>query len=312
MLVESFRNPRTSRVRPERLALIRSRKEPLRFTAASDCIHACLYDFQRPEHPKDPETWIRGSRMLGQISAVSKWLKSRGADLILVPIPRVVELSPDAFLQTPPPPAGVIAPHLRYMIAELLRADVEVFDLFAALRQSPGAANVPFYLPTDAHWTDAAQRLTAKLVGQLLARYPFGEAARKAAPLYRQRPAQFRYGGYYYEYLTPPEVASTRASMTQSISEVVLTNGGAFSAGAQAPLMVVGDSFTAFAYVAIGREQSGEAVALRKVGDPFAEFKPPAGGGIVPYLGQELNVPVSHRAVPGGDTGTLPRFIPGT
>jgi len=299
LVADGFRNPRPSRVRADKLALLRSRSEPLRFTASGDCIHACLFDFQRPDQPQEPEPWIGGIRMVGQITALSKWLKSRGADLIVAPVPRVVELYPESFLAEAVPRPGIIAPHLRFLTAELLRADVEVFDLYPPLKLAAAKGAIPLYLPTDAHWTDPAQRLSAGLLAKHLGRYLFAQEAKKTTGLYQIRPAEFRFGGYFYEYLTEAELDRTRSSMTQAIQEVITAAGKPFAAQAKAPLMVVGDSFTAFWQQAIGREQSGEAAALRKANDPFAEFKPPAGSGIVPYLARELNVPVSHRALLG-------------
>ncbi len=72
-------------------------------------------------------------RMVRQISALSKWLKSRGTDLILAPVPRAIELYPKSFLTADVPPSGVISPHLRFLTTELLRANVEVLDLFPPL-----------------------------------------------------------------------------------------------------------------------------------------------------------------------------------
>ena len=91
-----------------------------------------------------------------------------------------------------------------------------------------------------------------------------------------------------------------RASMTQPIEEIVTATGRPFVAPNKAPILVVGDSFTAAALQAVGREQSGEAAALLKRADPLADFEPPVGIGIAPYLARELNVPESHRDMLGG------------
>ncbi len=56
LVAEAFRNPRPSRVRTDKLALLRSRSEPVLFTAAGDCLHSCLFDFQHPDQPLAPET----------------------------------------------------------------------------------------------------------------------------------------------------------------------------------------------------------------------------------------------------------------
>ena len=91
-----------------------------------------------------------------------------------------------------------------------------------------------------------------------------------------------------------------RASMTQPIEEIVTAAGQPFVAPNKAPILVVGDSFTSAALQAVGREQSGEAAAQREANDPRADFEPPVGIEIVPYLARARNVPVSHRAMLGG------------
>jgi hypothetical protein len=111
-------------------------------------------------------------RMVGQISALSKWLKSRGTDLVLVPIPRAVELYPSSSLRRKYLSLAS-SPHLRFLIAELLRANVEVLDLFPTLtgrrRRNGPKRN---WLPST--WD-----------------------AKKAPALYTLRPAEFKFGGYY-------------------------------------------------------------------------------------------------------------------
>ena len=109
----------------------------------------------------------------GQISALSKRLKSRGTDLALVPVPRAMELYPKSFLATDIPRSGVISPRLRFLTAELLRANVEVLDLFPRMKAAADKGEVAIYLPKDAHWTDAAQRFTARLIAKHLGHYSF-------------------------------------------------------------------------------------------------------------------------------------------
>ncbi len=281
------------------MAILRSLQEPLLFTTSGDCMHDCLFDFSQPAKPMEPDEWIKSIRMVTQIASISKWLKYKGIDLILVPVPRVLELYPQRFLGEGVPRSGEIAPHLRYLTLQLLLADVEVFDLLPQLRHRTSKGNPPLNLATDAHWTDVAQRITARLIAARLARFGFAQSAKRAPTRYSFRPAEFRFGGYFYEFLTDAEIQLTRATMTQSIEEVFTADGKPFEANAGAPLMVVGDSFTSFHHVALGREQSGEAAALRKAGDPFAEFKLPPGSGIVAYLAKELNCKISHKAVLG-------------
>ena len=84
-----------------------------------------------------------------------------------------MELYPKSFLAMDIPRSGVISPRLRFLTAELLRANVEVLDLFPRMKAAADKGEVAIYLPKDAHWTDAAQRFTARLIAKHLGHYSF-------------------------------------------------------------------------------------------------------------------------------------------
>jgi hypothetical protein len=221
-------------------------------------------------------------------------------DLIVAPIPRAVDLYPATLIPSAnlPKRGNEIAPHIRRLMLDLLRGGVEVLDLYPAFREHIRAGGAMLYLRTDPHWSDIAQRLTARLVAERLSRYEFVASAQKASKQYSLVPGEMRFGGYFYEYLTKEEIAAALESMHQKVSSVVGRGGEPFKPSSNSPqVFVLGDSFTNFSHMIIGREQSGEAAALRAAGDPFAEFKLPPGTGVVAYLAHELNLPVGNVAI---------------
>jgi hypothetical protein len=107
----------------------------------------------------------------------SRWLRGKGIDLILVPVPKMTEVYIEHFIDGAP---AIIAPHVRQTIDEMIADDVEVVDLFPLFRQH---RKEWLYNTVDRHWSPAGQNLAAKEVAQRLKRYGF---ARRDFALERQ------------------------------------------------------------------------------------------------------------------------------
>jgi hypothetical protein len=69
------------------------------------------------------------------------------------------------FIETPQD--GVVAPHVRHALAEMLAGDVEVVDALSLFR----GRDDYLYMPGDSHWNEAGQRIVAKEVARRLSRY---------------------------------------------------------------------------------------------------------------------------------------------
>jgi hypothetical protein len=134
-------------------------------------------------HLYDPHS-VDGFRSDRPVVAADRWLATRGIDLIFVPVPKMTEVYVEHFLN-PCPPDGIIAPHVRLTLLELLRSQVETVDglaLFRAVRD-----NDPEYLYNsgEAHWAPRGQRVMAAELAERITRYEFGARAKAAAPVVR-------------------------------------------------------------------------------------------------------------------------------
>jgi hypothetical protein len=124
------------------------------------------------------------------VRSICRWLRRQGIDLIFVPVPKMTEVYVEHFLD-PCPADGIIGPHVRHTLLELLGQDVEVIDalpMFRPLRDTPGDF---LYNTADTHWSLRAMRIVAKEVAGRIGRYEFGRAAQAAPPFVKVVPGEF-------------------------------------------------------------------------------------------------------------------------
>jgi hypothetical protein len=196
----------------------------------------------------DPTT-LDEFRRTRAVVAAHRWLRQRGIDLIFVPAPRMTELYVDHFLE-PCPADGIIAPHVRRTLLELLNGEVEVVDglrLFRALRDTDAEY---LYNAADTHWGPRGTRIMAKEIADRIGRYAFGARARFAVPIVQALPAPYfdlqlinRLGGFGGIFLTAEQ--KERAAQGQSLFHVhVSMQGGSLPRDPGSPVVVIGNSFT--------------------------------------------------------------------
>jgi hypothetical protein len=196
-------------------------------------------------HVWDP-TAVDDFRRQRPAVAVHRWLRQQGIDLIFVPAPRMTEVYLEHFLN-PCPPDGVIAPHLRRTLLELLKEDVEVVDglpLFRAVRDTDEEY---LYNAGTAHWGPRAMRVMAREIAGRIERYKFGARARYALPIYKTSPGPFiwqgRLGGIGdmgYLTLSDEQRARAVAAQTTNESHVTMRDGRSPPNNPDSPVMVVG------------------------------------------------------------------------
>jgi hypothetical protein len=124
------------------------------------------------------------------VVAARRWLGRLGIDLIFVPVPKMTSVYMEHFI-SPCPADGIIAPHLRRALLELLEDDVEVVDgmrLFRWLRDTD-----PEYLynTADPHWAPRGMRIMAEEIASRIKRYRFGARARFALPIVQSSPGPY-------------------------------------------------------------------------------------------------------------------------
>lgn len=125
------------------------------------------------------ERALDGFRRERAVLAAHRWLRRRGIDLIFVPVPKMTEVYVEHFLD-PCPADGVIAPHVRHTLLELLEADIEVVDGLRLFRQVRQPDPEYLYNTADTHWAPRGMRVMAREVADRIARYDFGAKARAA------------------------------------------------------------------------------------------------------------------------------------
>jgi hypothetical protein len=132
-------------------------------------------------HLYDPEK-LAAFRRERAVVAAQRWLAERGIDLIFVPVPKMTEVYIEHFLE-PCPADGIMAPHIRRTLLELLQNDVEVVDSFQLLRRMRNVDTEYLYDTADTHWAPRAMRIMAKHLADRIERYRFGAQARYALPI---------------------------------------------------------------------------------------------------------------------------------
>jgi hypothetical protein len=192
---------------------------------------------------------LDGFRRLRQVVAAHRWLKRQGIDLIFVPIPKMTEIYVEHFLKSTPSD-GIIAPHIRRALLELLQEDVEVIDgltLFRSLRDTDAE-----YLcnTADAHWAPRAMRIMAKEIADRITRYRFGAQSRYALPIVFTKPETYvidsepggiRAGLWFV--LSPEQQARAEPAQTKTTSQVYVERDRIAPTDSTSPVVVIGNSF---------------------------------------------------------------------
>jgi hypothetical protein len=184
-----------------------------------------------------------------QVVAARNWLSDRGIDLIFVPIPRMTEVYIEHFLD-PCPPDGIIAPHVRKTLLEMLKDDVEVVDCWSLLRSMRNTDSEFLYNATDAHWAPRGMRIVAKEIADRIERYNFGARARFALPIVRTLPGPYTFRDIFGKYtnfgrdiLSPEQAQRAAAAQTTNQAEVRMQDGKRPPADADSPVIVIGHSY---------------------------------------------------------------------
>jgi hypothetical protein len=155
-----------------------------------------LSEFQAPsnlDYLCDSES-LAGFRSDRAVTAAHRWLRRRGIDLVFVAVPKMTEVYIEHFVD-PCPADGIVAPHVRRTLLELLDDDVEVVDGLTPFR--PLRAPSPDYLynTCDSHWAPRGIRVMAKEIADRLERYPSVAAARFALPVFTALPGPYNLDG---------------------------------------------------------------------------------------------------------------------
>jgi hypothetical protein len=186
------------------------------------------------------------------VLAVQRWLRARGIDLIFVVVPRMSEVYVEHFLD-PCPPDGIIAPHARRTLLELLDEGIEVVDGYSLFRPVRNDGTEYLYNTADSHWAPRAMQVMAReLVGRI-GRYDFGARARHADPIVVTTPGPYSVPGLTFppsvanqngwKSLSPQQQQRAAAVQTKVLPYVLLPDGRLPPDDPKSPVLLVGHSY---------------------------------------------------------------------
>jgi hypothetical protein len=205
-------------------------------------------------------------------------LAARGIQLVVMPVPNKDSVYPDRLTARAEPLHSLLAPRTREFLRKLRAAQVEVVDLFEEferMRRQASDSQVPLYLAQDTHWTPAGVDLAAKAAARRLKELGWigpGEVE------YREQPAPVQRLGDIVRMLQVPLIERRVAPETVHCMQVVRRdNGELYKDGAEAQLLVIGDSF------------------LR-----IYQHDEPRAAGFIAHLAKELRQPMMALVNDGG------------
>jgi hypothetical protein len=201
-------------------------------------------------HLYDPAS-LEGFRAGKPVLAARRWLAARGVDLIVVTVPQMTEIYIEHFLD-PAPTDGIIAPHMRQTLLELLDGGVEVLDGFRILRPLRESDTEYLSNTSDGHWAPRAMRIMAKRVADRVERYEFGARARYALPIVSTSVGPFllndtpggidsKWSGWFA--LTPRQQELSRPAQTTERIQIRTRDDKPPSDDPTSPVMLIGSSF---------------------------------------------------------------------
>jgi hypothetical protein len=205
-------------------------------------------------HLYDPDS-LAAVRKDRAVESASAWLRKRGIDLVFVPLPKMTEVYIEHFLGDCPPD-GIIAPHLRRTLLDLLDADVEVVDAFSLFRSVRNTDKEYLYNTADTHWAPRAMRVMAKELANRLTRYDFVETALHQPPIVKAAPGAYDISvaankmamnsvplmrGFLL--LNADQQRRATAAQTRMIDHVTLLDGREPADDPHSPLLLIGHSY---------------------------------------------------------------------
>ena len=194
----------------------------------------------------DPVEWAEHVSSVAALKATRNWLKTRGVDLIVVPVPTVLDVYPDRFVNAPTVPENrIVQPHVRKLFYDLLKSDVEVVDLLPLFLEARKRNDEPLFLVGDIHWGPPAWRITAQALAARLRRYQFVNEAAHQPPVFvskrTPRPAMTP-PTLLWEYLSPSERQAI-GNYLQPEYDAISRVDGKPADPKTSPVVILGDSF---------------------------------------------------------------------
>lgn len=195
-------------------------------------------------------------------------IKKRGSDLIVVPIPKRIEIYPHK-LDPEVDPNLDVDPLRTALLLDLLEADIEVLDLTPAFKQfrdyDESADGEGLYHTNDGHYSSSGMYLAAKIMAKRLRRYHF---TRQTDTSHEETQITTDSTKKLNPDLTPSHIRTWHITQFKK-------DGAPLTPSNRSPIVIFGDSF---------------------VGHPAWI----TGANIVAHLSNQLRIPISSTWSAGG------------
>ncbi len=195
-------------------------------------------------------------------------LASLGIDFLFVPIPTKADVYPEIISAAAAKlPGATPQPYLRKLLWDLAQHKVETLDLLSKFQTAARQGGDSLYQRQDTHWTAAGLELAAATVGERVMGYSwFGEAYPTEVP-YTDHDTVFSQLGDLYDRL-PPQARTGLGPEKLRGRQVVDSTGHYYADAQNAPILVLGDSYTGV-YEQTGCRHAGVTARLAKtIGGP--------------------------------------------
>ena len=231
-------NPKAKGPSEGRYEVLESLGDPPRFEAWPSSYLRYL-----AEAPLSTSEFISRTAFVSSIDAISRWLASRGIDLIFVPVPKMTEVYPDQFIRETPADR-IVAPPMRRAIHDLLDRGVEVVDLLPVFLEARKKTGPSLYQYCDPHWTWEGQRIALEEIVKRLRRYPVVRKAQSGPQLYRSLMERRDLTAISATLgaLTAEQARRVKPLLTYDV-ELVLPLGNAPLTSETSPVALAGDSY---------------------------------------------------------------------
>jgi hypothetical protein len=172
-------------------------------------------------------------------------LAARGVRLLVMPVPNKDSIYPDRLTSRAGTLRGLLAPRTREVLERLRAAHIEVVDLFKefglARQQSASIPQAPLYLAQDTHWSPSGVALAARVVARRLTALGWVGAGHID---YTERDAPVQRLGDIPRMMQAPMIErSLKPESVSSVQVVRCDDGRLYKDGADAEILVLGDSF---------------------------------------------------------------------
>ncbi len=181
---------------------------------------------------------------LAAIASLRDSLAALGIDFLFVPIPTKLDVYPGLVSASGVKlPGGTTQPFFRKVLLDLAGKQVETVDLLTPFQEAAHGGDDSVYQRQDTHWTAHGLETVAKTLAERVMGYAwFGEAYPEEIH-YSVRDTVFSQLGDLYDRL-PSDARSGIRPEVLSARRVLLPDGQLYQDRPDAPVLVLGDSYT--------------------------------------------------------------------